>query len=130
MTVLLKFFGAFIRSLGQAYSASERFGNIPVNVDAARKYLLQEHESSFIAYVLCPSCNSIYDYGSCVVMRGSDKESKKCQHVAYPNHPHHSRRKECGHLLLKKVRSGRLVPIKAYPYQPLRHSLGRLVQRK
>ena len=129
VTILLKFFGAFFRSLGQAY-AGPIFENMPVNVDAARKYLLQEEEPSFITYVVCPSCNSIYDYESCVVMRGSVKESKKCQHVTYPNHPQHSRRKECGNLLLKKVRSGRLVPIKAYPYQPLHRSLGRLVQRK
>lgn len=50
---------------------------------------------------------------------------------AYPNHPHMSKRKECGALLLRRTnaRSQKLIPIKAYPYQPLRMSLGRLVMK-
>ena len=66
LSILLKFLGVFFRSFGEAYSGLN-FTKIPPNVDAARKYLL---------YVVCPSCDSIYDYDSCVLTRGSVKESK------------------------------------------------------
>lgn len=101
-------------SLGEAYSGLN-FTKIPPNVDAARKYLLHGEKHSFITYVVCSSCDSIYDYDSCVLMRGSVKESKRYQHIAYPNHPQPSRRRECGTLVLKSSRLGKLIPIKVYP---------------
>ena len=134
--MLLKFLVIFIHTLQGAYASmtmSQVLESMPANIDAAQKYLWVQEEQPFVTYVVCPSCDSIYDYEDCVVTRNSVKESKRCKHVSYPNHPHLSRRKECGTLLLRKVRSGRnfkLVPIKAYPYQPLHVSLGRLVQRE
>lgn len=117
LSILLKFLGVFFRSFGEAYSGLN-FTKIPQNVDAARKYLLHGEEELFITYVVCPSCDSIYDYDSCVLTRGTVKESKRCQHLTYPNHPQPSRRREYGTLLLKSSRSGKLIPIKVYPYQP------------
>ena len=103
---------------------------VPSSTEGALKYLGLNKDSSFITYVVCPNCDSIYTFDDCVTSSGMTMESK---HIAYPNHPHASRRKECGGLLLRKVKSGKsfeLIPIKAYPYQPLRTSLGRLVKRE
>ena len=133
LSVILKFLAAFFRSLGGAYAGfgiSQICENMPVNVEAVQKYLSLQEKHDFITYVVCSTCSSIYDFDDCVVIRNSIKESKRCRHVSYPNHPQPSRRKECGTLLLKKVKSGKLVPIKVYPYQPLCVSLGRLVQRE
>lgn len=57
-------------------------------------------------------------------------ESKRCCHIAYPNHPQLSRRKRCDSPLLKKVRrkSGYLLqPFKVYPYQPLKSAITQLI---
>ena len=136
ITSLLKFFTLFVHSIGLAYvalSVEHVLENIPSNIDAAHLYLWQCKDQSFVTCVVCPSCDSIYPYDDCFISRGTVKESKKCRHISYPNHPHLARRKECGTHLLKKVQSGRnfkLIPIKAYPYQPLHISLGRLIQKE
>ena len=72
-------------------------------------------------------------YKDCVENNVGVKVSKKCHHIAYPNHTQRSRRRECGTQLLKRVKSGRgykLVPLKVYPYQSLEKSLQRLVRRE
>ena len=79
--------------------------------------------NDFISYVVCPACNTVYEYENCVVKVPGKKVSKDCCHVAYPNHPHVSRRKTCGAKLLKTVKKGNgynLIPIKVYPYFPLK----------
>ena len=73
-------------------------------------------------------------YEDCIEksVTGRHKKSKRCKHVNYPNHPRTNKRKPCGTLLLKKVRnkSGyKLLPIKAYPYKPLKCSIEQMVQR-
>ena len=136
ITCLLRFLKVFVRAFGRAYSdmpLHHVLDSVPSNADNAHRYVWGCKGSNFLTYVVCPACDSIYDYEACINSTGTEMESKKCMHVPYPNHPHASKWKECGALLLKKVRSGRnckLVPIKAYPYQPLRISLGRLVKKK
>ena len=107
--------------------------NIPNTVPAAFKLLFRKNKDEFITYVVCPKCDSIYDYDDCIATTAfGKKESKKCRFISSPNHPHASRRQECKALLLKKVRAGKdykLVPIKEYPYQPLSRSISYLVQR-
>ena len=84
--------------------------------------------------MVCPSCESIYEYNDYFEVRSNgQKGSKCCQHVHFPNHPHASRRKPCESLLLKKVKTKRgyiLSPIKVYPYKPLKTSIKLLVRRK
>ena len=130
---LLRFLKAFVYFLGGAYAGLNVLDAVPSSAEGALRYLGMSKDSSFVTYVVCPKCDSIYNYDDCVLSRGTTKESKHCKHIAYPNHPQASRRKECGGLLLKKVKSGKsykLIPIKAYPYQPLQFSLGRLVQKE
>ena len=83
--------------------------------------------------MVCPKCWKIYHYGECVVLSGSRRSSKSCKHIKYPDHPYHSHRKECGHLLLMSVCmiSGRniLYPHKVYCYKSLKSSLQELLLR-
>ena len=87
---------------------------------------------TYIQYVLLVT---IYESDDCIEMSliGHQKESKRCRHVHYPNHPRASSRTLCGSLLLKKVRckSGyKLSPIKFYPYKCLRKSIEQFVKRE
>ena len=106
---------------------------IPKNTDSASKLLQITNRDDFIEYVACPKCHSIYHYEDCFYVCHGQKESKACNHIPNPNHPHHSRRVNCGAILLKKVKTGRgykLVPNKVYPYQPLSKSLTYLIQKE
>ena len=74
------------------------------------------------------------EYNDCVeVRRNGQKESKRCQHVHFPNHPHASRRNPCEAILVKKVRAKQgyiLSPIKVYPYKPLKTPIEQFAKRK
>ena len=124
----------FIQCLGVAFhydvlTNSSDF--IPVGVNTVHK-ILGINSDLFTRYVVCPQCSSIYDYEDCFITKpNKEKESKRCCHIAYPEHPHISRRKRCDSLLLKKVRSKHgfsLQPIKVYPYQSLKSALTRLAK--
>ena len=76
-------------------------------------------------------CYSVYPVTECVTEDG--KESKKCSYVEFPNHPHVSKRKECGAILLKKVKalSGNVSfqPNLVYCYKSLIDSLQEMLYR-
>lgn len=85
-----------------------------------------------ISFVVCPSCNSIYDYDQCFEVRCGQKVPLKCKYVAFPNHSHRDQRQPCGASLLKEVklqstRKVKLTPIKTYPYQRLKDAIAALV---
>ena len=133
LSVLLKFLKYIIWVFGNAFTDS-RLHNIasklPSSSNAAYQFL-QIPDDSFIKYVVCPRCDSIYEFKDCIITLSRSKQGKNCWHVPYPNHPHHSRRKSCDAQLLRKVRCGRgykFVPIKVYAYQPLHKSLDCLVK--
>ena len=88
--------------------------------------------NEFTEYVVCPSCHSVYEFEDCIESVGSEKRSRCCRHISYPNHPHRSYRQPCGAALLRRIRSGRghrLVPIKVFPYMPVQKSLQSLAKR-
>ena len=104
---------------------------IPLTIHCAYKKIGVKN-NDFISYVVCPACNTVYEYENCVVKVAGKKVSKDCCHVAYPNHPQVSRRKTCGAKLLKTVKNGsgyNLIPIKVYLYFPLKKSLQQIVSR-
>ena len=135
ISCLLRFLRYFISFIGKAFQsrAVEEMGDgIPLTLATVHR-LLYLDKSSFISFVVCPSCDSIYEYSDCIQL-GSDgkQESKLCTHVGFPNHPQSSRRTPCGALLLKKVRTKKgfvLAPIKVYPYKSLRESIEHLAKR-
>lgn len=96
-----------------------------------RRYL---QDCSFSKYPICPKCSMMYySPDECVQVLGSQKLSKRCSYVAFPNHPQRSRRTNCQTLLLKTVQfiSGRkvLYPFKIYCYNGIRATLQKLLLR-
>ena len=119
-----------MRLFGNAFTAD--LETLPHTASSAHTYLWKTKDDDFIIYVVCPKCDSIYEYDDCVVFSEGRKQSKLCRHIAYPNHPHIRRRQECGAQLLKPIKTGRdykLVPIKEYPYQSLHNSFCYLVRK-
>ena len=109
VNVLLKFITLFVRLFGQVFAptanadAIHKFSAvIPNSTIAAHKLLWNTNQDEFTSYVVCPKCDSVYEYDDCIVSSGGMKESRLCRHIAYPQHPHASRRRECGAPLLKK----------------------------
>lgn len=106
--------------------------SVPLTLATVHK-LISLQQNDFINYVVCPSCDSIYEYQDCLQVGANGQQiSKECSHVDFPNHPQASRRKPCGTKLLKQVRTKRgsvLTPIKVYPYKPLKKPIEQLVER-
>lgn len=94
---------------------------------------LVKGEQSFKKYVVCRQCHTLYNYDSCKENVGSRIVSKNCKNIAFPNHPHHSKRQPCNCPLLKsvEVKSGQvfLYPCKIYCYTSLISSLQQLFLR-
>ena len=130
---LLSFMKYFTLFVGNAFGCQPLIkisSEIPLAYPKLRKLLGMA--DGFIEYVVCPKCNSVYEYQDCVIVRNGLKETKLCHHIAFPSHPQRSRRKSCNSPLLKKVKISRgysLVPISVYPYCPLQNSLERLVSK-
>lgn len=54
----------------------------------------------FMEYIACPKCHSLYDFNDCIETSGSNKKSRKCCYIEFPNHTQQSRRVPCGSPLL------------------------------
>lgn len=103
-------------------------------------YMLRKHfglqKDRFIKFTICPACNSLYKYENSYTFDQASKvcRSKTCSHVEFPKHPHPSRRKPCGHLLLKEVvlsnGKRKLYPKKVYCYRNLKDSLQEIMGRE
>ena len=94
---------------GQIFSCDhlKKVGDVlPLTIKSVHR-LISLQQNNFESFVVCPSCDSIYEFNDCVQRSLTDgqRESKTCKHVCYPNHPHASQRTPCGSSLLKKVRS-------------------------
>lgn len=136
ITYLLRFLKFFVWSIGIAFQneiVKSSSNVLPLNLKALYRSLLIE-KIDFIKYVVCPKCNSIYEYDDCIITRANGKhESKTCRHVLYPNHTYMSKRKPCEAILMKKVKTKSgycLRPQKVYPYLPLQKSLERLLKKR
>ena len=132
---LLEFLKYFLKILGTAFQSEklvEVGAEIPMSLKALYKTL--DVKDSFINYVVCPSCHSIYEFDDCISYGvNQSKVSKHCSHIAYPHHPRPSYRRVCNTVLLKRVRtkSGYCLQAKVtYPYMPLKTSVGKIVARK
>jgi len=136
ITCLLKFFRYFLKVLGDSLSSvplitfSEK---IPISIKTCYKSCFSE-DINFESYVVCPTCNSVYNYDDCVNKRANGVSvSKRCKSIAYPNHPHQSQRQPCSAILLKKVRTKKkyiLRPHLVYPYNFLQNSIEQLCKRE
>ena len=78
--------------------------NFPGNITHLRK-IAGDDVDSFTKFVVCAQCHSIYDFDNCLLITGSEKEVKLCQHITYPDHPHMRLHKRCAQPLLRTCRS-------------------------
>ena len=133
-TSLLRFLKYFFGVLGRAFTSQPLldFSNqVPVTFKDALS-LSGISCSDFIEYVVCPSCHSVYELEDCFDHVAGELRTKNCHHVAYPNHPQLSHRQQCAAPLLKMVKAGKgqkLIPIKVFPYMPIRKSFEALAKR-
>ena len=136
ITALLKFLKKFFlmfSSKTKNEALESLFSAMPSTTDAALE-LLGMKEDTFVAYPVCPKCNSIYELEYCLKedSRGN-LINKTCTHVEFRKHRYRSKRKPCGASLLKTIRLSngdvKMVPHKVYCYNPLQDSLEYLVNK-
>lgn len=87
----------------------------------------------FEKYVICGKCESLYSYSECFHYTLFGKTPNTCYHVSYPNHPHASRRSQCGHKLVKEIvtkKGKKYTPLKSYCYMPLVKSMTTILTRE
>lgn len=135
MGILVLFFWHFFRLCSNICS-SEHFSKLwevlPRTYSGLLKLLGLELKHCITLFVICPKCNSVYDYDSSYEVQCNKKVSKRCKFVAFPDHTHRNKRQPCGALLLKEVKSQNksdLIPFKAYPYHSLKDAIALLVER-
>ena len=134
MNLLVKFFSVLLRIIAQF---SPFVGTITKGFYTSFNAMCKsiDHNESYTKYVVCASCNQIYQFEQSINTVGTEQYSKKCWHVKFPNHPQLRRRQPCGSLLLKTVEifsSGKklLLPFKIYCYHSLKTSLKNLLSRQ
>ena len=107
VTILVKIVQQFLYILSNVVN-SDRLKNSVNIIPRTYKSLLNlvgiDSTSSIVLYVVCPECDSIYDYDSCFVCKDGQKISKRCQYVAFPNHIQRNQRLPCGALLMKEIK--------------------------
>ena len=100
----------FLKKLFQTLASNVKENNLltelcnllPKTRDAALK-LIGITANNFTQYIVCPSCDAVFDYDFCYSKVGNDEISKKCPHNEFPNHPHLAQRKPCGSHLMFTV---------------------------
>ena len=134
--LLLKFFKGFLKYLGEIveYDALKEFAkSIPETMYMINKSLWIQKDD-FEKYAVCPQCKSLYQLKDCVIKKANgDTVSLKCTHVSYPNHPHRSRRRPCGTVLMKSMKSRNgnsyLYPKQVYCFKKLTESIQELIHK-
>ena len=99
------------------------------------RHFLDFQKDEFVKFVVCPKCHKLYTYDQAQIIVHGKKQSKLCDFVQYPNHPHVRMRSPCGATLMKVIvnkdgNNQSLYPYKTYCYQSLKISLQRLLQRQ
>ena len=91
-------------------------------------------QDEFEKFVACPKCRSLYKTEECTVRKTNGRVvSKKGDSVRFPNHPQRNRRKQCGALLMKQMRSKNgstfLYPKRLYCFKKLSDSFRAQITR-
>ena len=122
-----------VRSLVNVQSLPQSFvSNLPKTKHAACSVVTSSQ--SFKKFVCCRSCHAIYHWEECI-MQNEDcqKESKLCTFKEFPNHPQSQHRNQCGHALMKTVKSSqeqlKLYPQLIYCYCSVIESLSGMIRK-
>lgn len=131
--ILLKFFHAFFSVLSERIPWMVLFGaSFPSSLYMLKKYF-GLHKDYFQKFVVCPKCNSLYNYDSAYETVGGRRRSRKCSFVEFPNHRHRAHQKSCNEVLLKEVKLQdgklKLYPKKVYCYNSIIETLKLFLQR-
>ena len=96
--------------------------------------LIALQEDDIVNYIVCPNCDSVYEYKDCFEIGTNGlKEWKCCSQIRFPKHPQVPHRAPCGTMLLKKTKGKHgyiFTPLRAYPYKPLKLNISQLFKRK
>lgn len=131
--LLVKFMYSLLCVLGSFCTFADNLRKLfPRSLHMMRKYHFPA--CSFSKYPICRKCNKMYySLDDCIDIIGSQRQSRHCGFVAFPNHPQISRRSTCNSVLLKTVHflSGRklLYPFKVYCYNGITSTLQKLLLR-
>ena len=133
LSALLKLLKLFLLALCTFSSFAKSLLSIFPSTVFTLKSFLSVRENDFVKYVVCPSCHSLYKYDICFETIGGTRQPKACSFIAFPNHPHTSRRQMCGTRLLAEVtlKSGskHFYPRKYYCYKPTSDTLSAFAKR-
>ena len=134
VAALLAFLSHFL-SFISVFVCSEKLSamvqNFPRNITHLRK-IAGDDVDSFTKFAVCAQCDSIYDFDNYLLITGSEKEVKLCQHITYPDHPHMRLHKLCAQPLLRTCRSNITTvyrPFKVFCCQSIISSLRGLLCR-
>ena len=119
-----------LASFCQVSLLSEVALSIPRSLYGIRKFL--KHTNEYTVYAVCPRCTKLYQLRDCVLAVRGSEESKVCDHVEFPHHPHSNQRRKCGTVLIKRVKVGgkfKLVPRKTFVYRSVITAIEMLVQQ-
>ena len=136
MTTLLTFLRTLITYLATASQGNLILNalaqTLPKSLYSIRK-LVARYQGGVSEYAVCPVCHTLDALSDCIITENGMKKSKHCNFVAFPNHPHRSRRSKCNTALMKQVRVGgktKLVPKKRFLYHSVISGLQKLIARK
>lgn len=127
MSCLLKFVYVFLSIIGR-YSTfvSQIIDNFPTSLFLLKQCV--KSNETFVRYVVCRKCYSVYDYKKCFEKIGTLLVSKKCTYRT-----HRTYRKCCDTILLKTIHlkngTKKLIPHKVYCYNSLQASVQQLLLR-
>lgn len=134
--VLLKFFKLFLHAVGRVLKAEVLINFAKIIPETL--YLIEKNlglqKDSFTKYAVCPKCKTLYNFEDCIRRRpNGEAVSAKCSHVEFPRHPQRARRRPCGTVLMKTMRSrtGKpfLYPKQVYCFRKLTDSLQDLINK-
>ena len=132
--IMLQFLHAFFTVLSERIPWMSLFvASLPSSLYLLKKFF-GLHKDRFQKFVVCPKCNSLYNYyGSAFETVGSRRVSKRCSYVDFPIHRHRAYRKPCNEVLLKEIKlqdgKVKLYPRKVYCYSSIIETLKIFLQR-
>lgn len=133
LEILLEFFRAVFESMATVVPVIKSFASSFPKSRHLLKKQLGFHQDKFVKYVVCPKCDTLYNFDDCFELRNRKRVSKNCTFVEFPNHCQLFRRTSCGEPLLREVilKSGqtKLYPFKVYCYQSVTDTLQRFLVR-